>query len=448
MKTILFLVIAAAMLLRFMLAWHNREANDNHVQVVSWIADRHELPQKNDCWSCYQPKLYYVISAGIVNAFHVKSEWKRIRTMQLFNVFVSLFILLLFWKFIDKQKLSDGSKLLLLAFFAFNPCLAGINAQGTNDTLVIFFGTLALYACASFFREMKPASALVLTIALIAGALTKSSSLVLTATIGCSFLLWIFAEPINSKRRVALKYFSILFISFLAIVPFAGGYYHNFKNYDSLTISTWKKDPPPHFFKTTHVERPGLQNMFTGFFTFRYFDMLRQPYINNEWNNYPLHRTSLWSQLYGRTMFMHFDQWPPSWQSHDKIIVGIGRSLLLLGIVPLALFLFGLTDILAFGKNLLERNKRWLSDPSNYLHLVVTIAFLASSMLYTFSYRDFSSMKSLYIFPGLISFIKLFTDGFAKVKSKPALPITEIVLGIIILLSIANIVFLIQQLSR
>ena len=31
---------------------------------------------------------------------------------------------------------------------------------------------------------------------------------------------------------------------------------------------------------------------------------------NYDASGYPLHQTSLWSQLYGRLHFVHFDRWP------------------------------------------------------------------------------------------------------------------------------------------
>jgi hypothetical protein len=445
-RQLVILIFAGALLLRLLLGIYNREANDNHVDVVSLIVDKHTLPEKDDCWSCYQPKLYYLVCAGVVKLFHVQDFYGRVVVMQLVNVFTSFFILLLFWKFIDKQDLTVRRKLLTFAFFAFNPCLTGINVQGTNDTPVIFFGVLAVYAADAFFRKMKLSPGIALIIALVAGALTKASAFVLTGAISVIFILKLLAERSRTLKWRAAIYLSILLLTFVVIVPFAGGYYNNDKKYNSLTLSTWNRNSRPYFFKTTPVERPGLQNMYEGFFTFRYLDMIRQPYINNEVDNYPAHRTSLWSQMYGRTLFMHFDQWPPGWQSHDPFILLIGKILIVLGIVPLLLFLAGLVNSLDFVRNFLKMNRAYLAAPENYLHLVITLAVLASSIFYTYNYRDFSSMKSFYIFPGSLSIIKLFCDGLSLIKNRISISIVELVLMLMILLSIADTVFLIQQL--
>ena len=445
-RKVVIIIFIAAMLLRSILCILNRQANDDHVSVVNWIADKHTLPQKADCWSCYQPKLYYIVCAELVTLFHVHGSHQRIEVMQLVNLFISFFILLLFWKFIEKQPLSPRNKLLVFAFFAFNPCLTGINVQGTNDTPAIVFGVLAVYAADSFFKEMKITALIVMLLALIAGAVTKASVIVLTGVVIVMLALKIIAESSVKNKLASTKYLFVLLVCFFLIVPFAGEYYQNYKQHGTLNLSTWNRDARPYFFKTTPVYRPGLQNMLEGFFTFRYFDMLRQPYINNERDNYPMHRTSLWSQLYGRTVFMHFDQWPPAWQTHNNVSVNIGRILIALGIIPLIHFLIGLISSMDFVRHLFRRDKMYLAASQNYLHFLVTIAFLCASVFYTYNFRDFSSMKSIYIFPGLLSFIKLVCDGLNYVKNKVAVKITERVLMAMVIVSVCDIGFLICQL--
>lgn len=448
-RWVLVLLLATAMLLRLGLGLVNRDANDNHVEVVSLIVDTHKLPEKHVCWSCYQPKLYYLVCAGVVSLLNVKENSVRILTMQLVNVFISFFVLILFWKFIDAQSLSTRSKYVLFVFFAFNPCLIGINVQSTNDTLAIFCGVLAVYACDAFFQRKKMIWAVVLLAALLAGALTKASILVLTGAIGIAFLIRICVQPGLKSKAKAAGYFLLPGLFFITIVLFAGEYYNNYTKYKNLTISTWEKDPPAAFFKRTFIGRPGIESLWRGFFTFRLLDMTRQPYINNEKTHYPAHRTSLWSQLYGRTMFMRFDQWPMSWQSRAPNIVIIGRPLIILGLVPLAFFLSGLfRNSVGFLKHLVKMEGAYLADPQNYFYLIVTLAFLAASVFYTYNYRDFSSMKSIYIFPGLLAFIKMFVDGFALLKSRRILLLVELVLAVIVLLSIADVLFLTKQLAH
>ena len=428
------------------LAFVNRDANDNHIEVVNLIADKHFIPEKNDCWSCYQPKLYYLAVTGVVKLLHYHVTENRIITAQMLNVIFAFFSLLLIWKFIRKQVLSTQNQLLLFAFCAFNPCFAAINIQATNDTLAILFGIAALYFADSFFKESKKKYFIGLSVAVVAAALTKGSGLLLFTVILIAFILKLAGQYEKQKRILLVKYLLILIFSFSAIVPFAGGYYNNYKKYHSFTVSTWNKDAPPLFFKTSYIARPGITDMFHGWFTFRYLDMIRQPYINNESDNYPLHRTSLWSQLYGRTMFLHFDQWPESWQTQESWIISIGRALIILGIVPLFLFLCGFVfNCFAFLKSAFTGFKNYLQASTDYLHLISAVVFLMSSLVYTYSYRDFSAMKSIYIFPGIISFVKLFSDGFVSIIKIRFSKLISVALLIIIILSIVDISYLFYQ---
>src|SRR3989442_15182227 len=53
------------------------------------------------------------------------------------------------------------------------------------------------------------------------------------------------------------------------------------------------------------------------------------------------HRTSLWSQLYGRAHFSHFAQHPPSWRNTSPLVVTVGRLIFVLALLPTAFLLAG-----------------------------------------------------------------------------------------------------------
>jgi hypothetical protein len=64
---ILFLIIFFLSVdLRLGMVSFNREANDDHMQVISLIIKSGTLPNKSDCWECYQPKLFHYTAAKIL----------------------------------------------------------------------------------------------------------------------------------------------------------------------------------------------------------------------------------------------------------------------------------------------------------------------------------------------------------------------------------------------
>ncbi len=425
--------------LRFILSLLNYEANDPHVEVVEWIINHHSLPDKDDCWECFQPKLYYIINAGIIQMLGIDNRMDRILCMQMFNFVLSFFILFYLWKFIARQHFSEKIKIAAFALLAFNPCLTGINVQATNDTPEILAGILTIYFADRFFNEKKLRMGFLLCASVIIACLVKGSGLILIVSLAIIFSINLIASHIE-ERKLYIKILAILVISFIAIIPVGSGCIHNYHKYGTPFVLVLPKDPPPLFFKHTYAGRPGITSVVDGYFTFRYFDMIREPFIVSTIDNYQLHRTSLWSQLYGRTMFMHFDQHPNSWKSMDPKLLSAGRWLIALGIVPLILLIAGMVKTIRhFFKEKITINQNWI-------HLVFAAGFLLFMIKYSYSYRDFSIMKSIFIFPALPSFIKFFMEGFSMLKSKLISNTALFIICLIILLSIYDIYFLITQL--
>ncbi len=442
-------IIAAAMLPRVLLCWVNNQANDNHIDVLNIIADQNRLPEKSECWSCYQPKLFYVVCAMVVKAFSLQGYDTRIFSMQLLNLIASFFILLLFWRFIDKQELSDLSKFAVFGLFGFNACLTGINIQSTNDTFAILFGVITVYLISVYFNRGTLWIALSIATALIAAALTKASGVILLLCICAILGLQLIALRELKKKLKTLLHLSAIVVAFALIVPGAGGYIHNYKKYGSLSLSTWNKDTVPYFFVKTPIDRPGLRSVFDCFFTFRICDMIITPFVSNDNGKYSEHRTSLWSQLYGRTAFMHYDQWPPGWASQTDLMTTVGRLVLVFGLVPLYIFILGISfNIKRLLGAITQSDRNFFQQPANYAYLVITLAMFASSMYYTYNYRDFSSMKSIYIFPGLIAFIKMFCDGVALIKRPKTLLTVQIAVACVVILNLIDIFNLVVQLAE
>jgi hypothetical protein len=146
--------------------------------------------------------------------------------------------------------------------------------------------------------------------------------------------------------------------------------------------------------------------------------MLRNPVITNSKEDYPLHRTSLWSQLYGRAHFVHFDAWPPSWQLPSGpswqwatwLVRNLGRLIFLYALLPTILLVAAVWErivsamrwMLSGGKEPHTRLGDWLLDFSVF-------GYIAFIIVYSLRYRDFSVMKAIFIFPGLFGFLMLFT---------------------------------------
>ena len=60
-------VLTAALSLRVGVALYNSEANDDHMEVVTLIADEGANPLVGDCWQCCQAKLFHRTAAYALN---------------------------------------------------------------------------------------------------------------------------------------------------------------------------------------------------------------------------------------------------------------------------------------------------------------------------------------------------------------------------------------------
>src|SRR5436190_11059759 len=178
-KIVLLSIFLVALGLRFVLCIYNREANDNHMEVINWILHNHSLPAKEDCWECSQPKAWYLLNVGILNAFHIRKVEDKIIAVQMVNFVFSFFILLFLWMFINRQRYSDRLKLFSFALVALNPCLIGINVQATNDTLAILAGVATVYYASLFFERLSAGTFAGMCLSVIVASIVKGSGLIL-----------------------------------------------------------------------------------------------------------------------------------------------------------------------------------------------------------------------------------------------------------------------------
>ena len=453
MKKVLLFIFIASMLLRLPLSILNREANDDHMEAIVMIVENNSLPDPGACTECFQPKLFYVLNAVVLKLLNIEDNDAQIICVQLINLLFSFFILLFTWRCIELYSFKDEYKLLAFSLLAFNPCLIGINVQATNDTLVILLGVMSVYYTIKYFLTNSGAEILKLGVVIILCAITKGSGIVIAIAVFMIFIVKI----LYSESRLQLLYqkcILVLMIGFLVIVPLAGGYYSNYMNSgnpfainmgaNSLTKAAVAEDEEPFRF------RPGIRSTGSAFLTFRFWNMLQQPYITNDPDVYPLHRTSLWSQLYGRTFFMHFDQHPPSWINKDPLILNIGRIAIVLGLIPVGIALLGAGWLIVqirskYGLNL----KRYIED-NKWIHMVFALGFTMFIVKYARSYPDFSTMKSIFLFPAIPSFVYMLLLGFESLSNWISSKVYLFIYALLVMLMvthIADVLFLICQLA-
>jgi len=252
-----------------------------------------------------------------------------------------------------------------------------------------------------------------MTASAVFAALSKGNGLVIFVAITVTLL----HEIVRSRnvaelsRRQLLRHTALFVAIVVTAVAALGSYRNNWEDTGNPFAINGDRAPLPHFFERTYVYRPGATSVVDTLFTFRLIDMLAHPADTNELAVYPLHRTSLWSQLYGRTHVAHFAQHPPSWKNTSFLSFAVARLILILALVPTMFAVMGMTRTAV---RLLASKWQSLStrpvSPADELLAVTAFGFLSFIVVYTLSYRDFSTMKAEFIFPGLLAYVCFLAD--------------------------------------
>ncbi len=399
--------------LRVVLATVNRQANDDHVEVVLELLGGGRQPTILTCNECFQPKLYHLMCAWIAKACDLSTRDQITVVAQLFNAVLGIGVVLIGYGLICRISENRLVRFLATSWLALNPGLLGINVQATNDTLLIFVGTVLLVSLHDWIGS-GTRSATALGVAVLSAGLAphiKGNGIVLallTAAI-VSAITWQRSSPHRVLRSIAV-------LVLLTVVVLMGArvnrsYQDNYQATGLLLPTNMVPAPTPFLVRHTVANRPGVTSIASAFLTFRIVDLVQTPYNMEGVEPHSLHRTSLWSQLYARTYVLHFDQWPPSWKRLSPDVLVLGRVLLLLGLLPTWLLLTGLADFV--------RRPRQ-SNLESFVFFLFVVAMLAFMVAYSVRYRDVAVMKVIFILPAVVAFMYFYVHALRDRITRPS----------------------------
>ena len=407
-RLFVYLIFTIAVSFRIVLATVNKGyANDDHLKVSQLISETGKIPGPYDCWECNQQKLYHYTVAKLWSFLDLDTDKERFILAQLLNAVAGILTILICWLFIKKQSYQESTKLLCFSLVALNPGLIVINSQASNDSFIILFGTIVIYSLYKVLIKPSIKDFLVLLISSILAGITKTNSLILIIGVICVLMIKMLSHG-NFKFSLHTGYLGGLIIYIVVTivsVGYFGEYYSNYNKYGKPLVYTVPTGELPNIYKKTDFFRPGVQSIIGGYFTFRIIDMVKHPIITNDKYVYPLHRTSVWSQLYGRANFIYFDNWPRGpWQSNDSKMMMVGRVALILALTPALIFLVGLImDFRIWSSLFFRRDIDFLKSTHEWMFHIFIVGYLIFIILFTAKGRDFSYMKMIYIYPGLFA---------------------------------------------
>jgi hypothetical protein len=433
-------IFVISVLLRIALATVNREAHDNHMEVMHLMLAENRLVERADCWECFQPKLYYSLVVLIIRAADLYPGYitpGMIITAQMVNAILGIAILAAAWAFLKSIPIQNHQiKIIAFALIAFNPKMIGINGEALNDTLAILLAMLAMLTARAFLQNGKPVNLIACIAFLSLGLATKTNLLVLALAVAFSFVI----KAYISKERVALVATAALVagIFVIAAINPLTQYSVNYQKYGEIVTMNRgiKRHVFPNFFEKTYIERPGIISVADGFFTFKYFSLLEYPRMTNGLKDYPAHRTSFWTYLYAYAHSVHFDNCPPTWSSTGDEYFTLTRSIFIFALPPSLMILIGAALSLTGFLNALFKRSPSLLQAADYGLFEITFwGYIAFLILYSMMYRDYSVMKTIYIYPAVLPFLAYFIRAGEILTSRKwfAIFLTSITLILVIL---------------
>ena len=411
-------ILVLAIILRLIGVVVNNESNDPHLEVSQIMAYQHRMPLATEVWEGFQPKLYHATVAAILLVLpkNLPDVLQR-RVAQAVSCAAGIATLYLLLGFLRGMPLSVHTQQLTFALVALNPKMISTSIQATNDAFVILFATLAITAGYRFFKAFERRDFVLMTAGVLLACISKGNGLPMAIAVLCTFVA-AFLKPVVARRRI-FKYAIVLLLAFGVFVPVAGEYWSRYQQTGDAFWSSQPPSPPPNFLEETIVspKRPGVTSIVSAYFTFRFIDLLEEPLVTNGIEVYPPHRTSLWSYVYGSANSNHFDFYPPSWQLNNSAVLWMLRTIWIVALVPTAMLVIGTArGVLRTAAATFDRPTRanWSAE---VLFAVATIGYLAFLVLYTYQYRDYATMKPIFVYTVMAPFMTYYAIELERVQT-------------------------------
>jgi len=424
---------------------------ENHVPVAQLIrAHGWQPPSPADCWQCAHPKLYHYFLAWALE-IGGGDEVFAARAGRVTNATIGVVVLLLLYVYSRRRPFSSAVRVAALAFVAANGIFNVAFSWGQNDAFCILFSSLGLFFLARFLDRETLIDIGAATAFIILASLSKATGWAIFAAAAAILGIRALGSETGSRRRRVVAT-AILVGGFASVVPFANPYRDNLvRSHTPFVNDAFRQVAPgsggfDDAQTMFEVPRPPVGWVFEDLLTFRIFALLREPYV--DFGSTAAHRTSLWSQLYGFTMFVRF---PPLWGEDEGKSLLLGRICMALGLLPLAAVVLGFaTGLRAVWLGFARNGRRWFAVDDDWPDLIPVMVLIAAMIAVVTRYHRtavlFTWMNPIYLLPALLPFYKLFLDGLQLLWRRWPRPVT-IGMTAMVLASATDLALLIRTLT-
>jgi hypothetical protein len=425
--------VAASVLLRVILAVVNHDANDDHMAVVDFIITHARLARIGECFECGQAQFYHSLVARTVQLLGLTGQRETYHSVgQVYTLAAGLATLAAGCALIREATSDERLRLRAFALFACNPALVELSVQASNDGFAVCFGSLCIWLTIRLTRvalsePLALSRVLWPAYSVIAAGLSKANGVVIFLATALVFLARVAAPSLRAGLRWnALAALGIVTVPAIVLFLAFGPYVPSYEVRGSpFALGVAESGGLPKFCEPTPAREdeawqyPGVLSICDGYLTFKIADVVRQPYITIGSDDYSGARTSLWTQLYARSHFLYFENWPASWRMLTPPIIWLGRLSMIAGLLTLAITAYGFAAAL-YRLLVPPSIGGWIDrlwSPEGAV-VVFGLGLLASSAWLNAVHRDSANMKAIYVYPAILCAAWSFVRGAALLAER------------------------------
>lgn len=372
-----------------------------HLDYIKYLIEHRTVPSSTDCWECFQPPTYYVISSAVYWLAESAGVNNPYFYLQLLSLLFFLIFLFFGIKTISTLNIERNTTRIAALLIAFWPSGIIHSVRIGNDALLYLFYAIGFYFLIKWVQEENKKWFYLSLLFSVLSMLTKSNGFMLTFVISTVFIYkWI----TNRKQNNGFSYIknSLIFVVVLLIGSSMALYMPmiNYKKNDSKS-----KD---FIIGNIHALNGALlvENKPINYLLFDFKTFIKKPFMN-PWSD-ETGRQYYWNYLLKSSLFGEFSDF-----GKNKNIGTIAQALSLL-----FTFFIVYSVIMLF---LLFKNKKTLPEKNKKIFPIIFISIIIPLLILTITRmkHPFSAQADFrYIFPTIIPLSYLYAVGLENLKNK------------------------------
>lgn len=211
---------------------HDIEPNGNGLSYIFTIYNTGRLPDNNGGQN-YHPPLHQILAAGWLKIISIFSQDYEImcESLQFLTLIYSMLLILVLYKIIEKFRLKDKYKILLMIIFSFHPMFIILSGTLNNDILCLLLVSWSILRLIDWYYNPDIKNTIFLAIAIGLSVMAKTSGAIIALPTIYIFLLRMIKDiKKTSQKRMMFEKYVYLFV-FFGCISLPIGLWYPIRNY-------------------------------------------------------------------------------------------------------------------------------------------------------------------------------------------------------------------------